>query len=233
MGARYLPGHVLVLVAVTAGRWPKERYSLHRGYLDGVRAVGATPVVVPAGAVDDLGAVLDVCGALIVTGGGDVEPACYGEAPAVTLMEVDQDRDALEVAAVHGARARSLPVLGICRGAQVLAVALGGSLHQDLPMAGFPSHWHEDRQNEAVHDVMAENGSLASEALAGATRVNSIHHQAIARVGPELEVTARCPDGVIEAVEGERMLGLQWHPERLLSDPRHLAPFEWLVKAAS
>jgi putative glutamine amidotransferase len=126
---------------------------------------------------------------------------------------------------MHGRR-----VLGICRGMQIMAVASGGTLHQHLPTAGFEHHWEESRQYEPVHEVIADAGSKAAFALGGTVKVNSIHHQAVRKAGEGLHATAWSDDGVIEAVEGDELLGVQWHPERLLdSDGRHLAPFRWLA----
>lgn len=150
------------------------------------------------------------------------------------LVDVDPDRDALELTAVRRSVAEGRPVLGICRGAQLVAVALGGTLVQDLPGAGCPGHWEEVRQYEPVHGIRAEPGSAAEQALGGATTVNSIHHQAVHDPGPGLRASAWSPDGAVEAVEGPGVLGVQWHPERLVgSDPRHLAPFAWLRAAVA
>jgi putative glutamine amidotransferase len=222
-------------VAVLIGRQPVERYSVHRGYVDAVWAVGAVPLLVPAGPGADLDrclAILNRADAVLATGGGDVDPSVYGQAAADGLMELDADRDRVEVSVVHAARRRGIPVLGICRGIQLMAAALGGRLVADLPSAGHEGHWEEEKQYQPVHTIEADIGSLASMALAGAVEVNSIHHQAVADPGPELTATAWSADGVIEAIEGTGALGVQWHPERLLDfDRRHLAPFRWLVSA--
>ncbi len=223
------------VVAVLIGREPDERFSVHRGYVDAVYAVGALPMLLPAGpdtTHDTLLAGVAMADAVLVTGGGDVDPAAYGEAESNALMSVDPPRDRAEVAAVHAAHDARKRLLGVCRGAQVLGVAFGGTLHQDLTAAGFPQHhWEEARQYEPVHAVEVEAGSLAELALAGSSKVNSIHHQAVRTPG-SLRATAWSDDGVIEAVEGDRLLGIQWHPERLLGDDdRHLAAFRWLVGA--
>jgi putative glutamine amidotransferase len=232
-------------VALLAGREPAQRHSLHRGYADAVWAVGATPVVlVPPPSNAAVGAYVTAalsCDAICITGGGDVDPACYGggtgAAPGqvddpAALMDLDPRRDAAEIACVVAAVSEGRPLLGICRGIQVIAVALGGTLVADLPATGFPGHWEEERQHEPVHAVTVTPGSHASAALGGALTVNSIHHQAVASVGPSLVATAWGPDGVIEAVEAAGVLGVQWHPERLFgSDPRHLAPFRWVISA--
>ena len=240
-------------VAVLIGRHPGERYSLHRGYVDALTSVGASPLLVPAGGgltQLDVEGWLEGCGAVLLTGGGDVSPAAYGMAPSTdtldeidtldetdTLNEIDADRDHVELAATRWAVATGRPVLGICRGIQLVTVALGGTLIQDLPTAGHHGHWDLEREYEPSHALKVEPGSRAESALGGAEVVNSIHHQAVAEPGPRLVATAWSLDGVIEAVEsadGTPVLGLQWHPERLAgTDARHLAPFRWLVEAST
>jgi putative glutamine amidotransferase len=199
-------------------------------------AVGAVPVVLPAGADTDpltLTAVVGRCDALVATGGGDVDPDLYagtGASAAESLMDVDPSRDVAEIAAVQHAMGQRKRVLGVCRGGQLLAVIGGGTLVADLVQKGIEGHWQEERQYEAVHSVRAEPGTVAAGLLAQVGRVNSIHHQAIADPGQALRATAWSDDGVIEAVESPGLLGVQWHPERLsAADPRHLAPFAWLV----
>jgi gamma-glutamyl-gamma-aminobutyrate hydrolase PuuD len=225
-------------IAVIAGREPPHRYSLHKGYIDALWAVGAMPVVLtppPAGA--DLSRFLDAlsrCDGLLLTGGGDVNPAAYGEQPTAPLLDVDSARDHAEIEAARVTVEAGRPLLGICRGLQVMTVALGGTLHQDLTAAGYCGHWDEERQHEPVHAVRSDGGTTARMALAGVTEVNSIHHQAVRDPGPELLATAWSHDGVVEAVESRRALGVQWHPERLADhDARHLAPFAWLCEAAA
>lgn len=229
-------------IAVLVGREPAERYSFHRGYTDALWEVGAHPLVLtpppePAGPGPDphLERYLDAvrsCDGVCVTGGGDVDPARYGQDPWPGLKDPDPRRDTAEVEAIRGALAAGRPVLGICRGIQVLAVAAGGSLHQDLPTAGYPDHWDEGRQYEPVHRVEIEPGTVTAKVFGSALTVNSIHHQAVAEAGPGLTVTGWAPDGVIEALEGPGLLAVQWHPERLYRNDRAaLAPFHWLASA--
>jgi putative glutamine amidotransferase len=224
-------------IAVLIGRYPEDRYSVNRGYVDALLAVGAFPVLVPAGPGTDVDAVLDAVGeasGVVFTGGGDMSPEHYGGPDHPSLMELDPDRDDVELAVVRAATDRGQPVLGICRGHQALAVALGGSLVTDVVSVGRDNHWYEAEQHEPVHGIEVDAGSLASIAAAGAVEVNSIHHQAVADAGRVLRATAWSPDGVIEAVEADGILGVQWHPERLLAhDGRHLAPFRWVVGAAA
>lgn len=220
-----------------AGHQPATRLSLHRGYVDVFWEIGAVPIVLgPARSQaqrDRYVAEALACDGICVSGGGDVDPSCYGTESQVSLMDVDGDRDLCEITVVSEAIRCGRRLLGICRGIQVLAVAAGGSLLQDLPAAGYEGHWQEDRQHEAVHEVEAEPGSLAARVLGTASGVNSIHHQAVASPGRGMVVTAWSADGVIEAIEGPGALGVQWHPERLFSsDSRHLAPFEWLIGGA-
>jgi putative glutamine amidotransferase len=224
------------LVGILCGRSPAERYSTHRGYVSSLTEVGAVPVILAAGSDADhiaLATVVDRCAALVATGGGDVDPHLYtGTDPGAPapLMDVDQARDIAEIALVQYARAQGKRVLGVCRGAQLLAVMGGGTLIHDLAEKGIDGHWDEQRQYEPVHAVRAEPGSEAARVLADVERVNSIHHQAVADPGQALRATAWSDDGVIEAVEAPGLLGVQWHPERLSAgDARHLAPFHWLV----
>ncbi len=220
-------------VALLIGRSPGDRYSVHRGYVDAVRAVGALPLLVPAGPGvdgDEVARFVLDCQALVVTGGGDVDPSRYSSDADEGLMDVDAARDAVEIEAVRAAMSAGRRVLGICRGVQVLAVATGGTLIPDVIAAGFSSHWGEDRQYEPMHGIKTEPGSLSERILGSVTSVNSIHHQAVADPGPLLTPTAWADDGLIEALEAPGVFGVQWHPERLAAgDPRHLAPFEWML----
>jgi len=222
------------VVAVLVGRDPPHRFSVHRGYIDAFWEVGAKPVILaPPPDRSYIGAFVETalaCDAVCLTGGGDVDPRLYGAEPEPLTSDVDPLRDEAELAVIRAAADGGRPMLGICRGIQVLAVALGGTLYQDLPAAGFTGHWEEVREGEPVHAVTTAAASVAEAVLAGAAAVNSIHHQAVRDPGPDLRATAWGPDGVIEAVEAPGVLGLQWHPERLAgTDARHLAPFEWLV----
>lgn len=223
-------------VAILCGRSPEERYSTHRGYVASVTAAGGFPILVPAGPDVDPCAVVEVvgrCAAVVATGGGDVDPELYGTTVTdsdIPLMELDRQRDHVEIVAVQHALSQGKRVLGVCRGAQLLAVIGGGTLVLDLVDTGLCGHWDEERQYQEVHTVTAEPGSTVASLLCSVRMVNSIHHQAIADPGQDLRATAWSDDGVIEAVEGCGVLGVQWHPERLApTDARHLAPFHWVL----
>ncbi|MFF5258190.1 gamma-glutamyl-gamma-aminobutyrate hydrolase family protein [Actinomadura viridis] len=223
----------MTTVGIVAGA-SRRHLRLHRAYVDAVIAAGGTPLLVPSALVDHrLAEALRPAGALLLTGGGDIQPERYGAVASTTLLEVDLDRDEAELRAFRAARERGLRVLGVCRGAQIMAVATGGTLVQDLPARGLPSHLDasEGAGYAALrHPVKTEPGSLADHLLAGMDTVNSHHHQAIADPGELLRPTAWAPDGVIEAVEGPDVLGVQWHPELdVRADRRHLRAFQWLV----
>jgi putative glutamine amidotransferase len=210
--------------------------AIPRPYVDAVLAAGGTPLLVPATLGDDerLDRVLGHTEALLLAGGGDIDPERYGAKPAATLHALDRLRDEVEVRALRWAMAAGVRVLGICRGAQLMAAATGGRLVQDLPAAGFDLHieTEHDRGYAGLrHAVKAERGSLAERVLGGLSEVNSEHHQAVADPGDVLVPSAWSPDGAIEAIEGPGLFGVQWHPEfEYGADGRHLRPFQWLVE---
>ena len=210
-------------------------------YLESIRRAGGEPQVIdPAsGAIEAQTAGIH---GLLLTGGTDIDPARYGEAPHPSLANVDTARDEFEVAVVNAARERKLPVFGICRGLQLVNVALGGTLIQDIPseLPGSLEHSVPTPQNAVAHEVWVTKGSLLyslmQEQLAegDACDVNSRHHQAIKRLASGFEVTATAPDGVIEAIECSRgtfCLGVQWHPENFWRTGEFRPLFEGFVAA--
>jgi putative glutamine amidotransferase len=159
---------------------------------------------------------------LLLSGGEDVDPRLYGQDPHRKLGGVDRGRDALELSAVERTRAAGVPVFGICRGLQVLNVAYGGTLVQDLP-SQRPSpveHYVRSPSDAPAHAVLFESGSFLDTGGPRTAAVNSRHHQAIDRLGPGLSVAARAPDGVIEAIEepGRPVFAVEWHPENFRDD---------------
>ncbi|MCO1596054.1 gamma-glutamyl-gamma-aminobutyrate hydrolase family protein [Micromonospora sp. RHAY321] len=196
-------------------------------YARAVRAAGGRTVVLPPD--DEDGDVVGVLDGLLLAGGADVGPGRYGQPPD-PRTEDRPDRDAGELTLLAAALDADLPVLGVCRGMQLLAVAYGGTLHQHLPdVVGHEAHRPAPGVYGA-HPVRFAPESLAATVLAGVDEVNSYHHQAVADPG-RLRVTGWAADGVIEAVEDPRrafVLGVQWHPENE-ADPRPIAA---LVRAA-
>lgn len=189
-----------------------------------VYAAGAIPLGLPD-LKDESGAaaVLETVDGLVLAGGADVSPGSYGEAPIDERWAGDAVRDAYEIRLVHAARRRGLPVLGLCRGVQLLNVALGGTLLQDIQTQVEGSLVHRDWENydELGHVVRLASDSWIASLYGGAAEVdvNSIHHQGLARIGDGLVPTAWAPDEIVEAVEaiddGQWLVGVQWHPEWL------------------
>jgi putative glutamine amidotransferase len=212
-------------------------------YIEGVAGAGGAPVVLPpAGDERVAEAVIQSLDGLLLSGGSDLDPGYYGEVPVPELGVTLPERDAFEMALVRIALRRGMPVFGICRGMQVLNVAIGGTLYQDLP-----SQWERDllkhRQAtpkwQPTHEVRIEDASyIASVMGRKMVKVNSYHHQGIRVLAEGLVVTGRSTDGVIEAVEAsdlsERwLLGVQWHAEAMRgAGPQQESLFEAHVSAA-
>jgi putative glutamine amidotransferase len=189
---------------------------------------------------------LNGIGGLLLPGGGDVEPARYGEEPHPSLVDVEPLRDEFEIALVREARSRNLPIFAICRGLQVLNVAFGGTLVQDIPsqVPGALEHRLAVPPHEAfalAHEVWIDKDTklarLMNERLGGADTcdVNSRHHQAVKQVAPNLHVSATAPDGVIEAIEDPSApfcLAVQWHPENFWRTGEFRPLFETFVETA-
>jgi putative glutamine amidotransferase len=213
-------------------------YLLRKAYAEAVEAAGGLPLLLthqPGAAVEWLA----LCDALVVTGGAfDVPPEAYGEARRPGCGPARPERTAAELALLTLALQRDLPVLGVCGGMQLLAVALGGSLHQDLEAdLGLGGHQQPPPRDVPSHAVTVAPGTLLAGLVgAGELAVNSTHHQAVREPGRGAVISARAPDGVVEAIElpGRRFaLGVQWHPEALRGEPRHAAIYAGLVAAAA
>ena len=193
---------------------PQPELALGMPYVRALARSGAIPVVLPPLPLELVPALLQPLAGVCLSGGPDIDPATYGAEPHAELGPVEPDMDAFELAVARHADAGGLPILGICRGAQTLNIARGGSLLQHVP---------DHRQTEpgwaVTHDVAIEAGSLLARAVgAGALRVNSFHHQAVERLGEGLRAVAWAPDGTVEGIEGDDgrfVLGVQWHAETL------------------
>jgi putative glutamine amidotransferase len=210
-------------------------------YLRSVEAAGGVPVSLAAAPSAEAATLLDGIQALLLTGGSDVDPALYGQAPHPRLGPVLRDRDDFELALVREALDRDLPILGICRGHQVLNVATGGTLFQDIPsdLSGGEEHDSEKERWHRSHDVRILPGTRLRELL-GEDRiaVNSFHHQAVRDLGRGLRVSAVSGEnGVVEGIEAEAsrfVLGVQWHPESFWNQPDGFgALFQALVHAGA
>lgn len=206
-----------------------------RSYVDGVVAAGGLPVVLPSLDPAVAAQVVDGLDGLLLTGGGDVDPARYGAGPEPECGPPDLPRDAWELALIDAARSAARPILGICRGIQVLNVAFGGTLVQDLPARGIDGHDQIEQAGDEVHRVRFALDSLLHQITGTAELgINTLHHQAVDAVGDGLDVVGTTDDGVVEAVEAaaDPIIAVQWHPELLLDRSSHQALFDWLVRSA-
>jgi len=215
-----------------------QKLEIWRSYADAVELAGGVPVILPTtenpGHIDEQ---LDVVDGLVLIGGMDLSPKFYGARKHPRTKTMHPSRQFHDIELARAAIRRKVPVLAICAGLQLVNVVCGGDLIQHLPDALDPGSPHRENTAEFTHDVTVEPGSnLARIIAADRLTVNSSHHQAVGKVGAELGVVARSPDGVIEALEpegGTFLMCVQWHPERLAAgDTRHLALFEALVEAS-
>ncbi len=212
-------------------------YALRKNYFAALAEAGALPIALPHHA-ELAEAYLDRVDGLLVTGGAfDVDPSLYGGGPAHPSVTLKSGRTDFELAATRGALERDMPVLGICGGQQLLAVAFGGTLIQHIPdsVEGALQHEQPNPRTEPGHEVSVAPDTLLSRAVGGRTRmaVNSAHHQAVDRPGNGAVVNAVAPDGVVEGVEhpGHRFaLGVQWHPEYAV-DPADPLIFRAFISA--
>lgn len=213
---------------------PTPHVTCRRPFIDRLAEAGCLPVVIPPRS-EQVERYLDLLDGLLLPGGGDIDPSVYGQLTHPAVSWVDTERDLAEVALTRAALAEDIPVLGVCRGLQVLNVALNGTLIQHIPDV-HPGLNHNDVQawNRPVHAVHVKPDSkIASMYAATEIHVNSIHHQAIDRPGEGLEVTARSEDGLPEGIESRNhfyAVGVQWHPE-LMAAETHSGPFQRLAEA--
>lgn len=231
-----------VTTSITFGRHPERAY-LNSAYLAAVQEAGGVPVPLPPQLDDralmELAHRLD---GLLLTGGGDVDPASFDEPPHPTLSEVSPARDRLEIALVARFMEVRRPILAICRGIQVLNVALGGSLYQDVASDPGTEIQHQQKapRDQPTHPVKVVSGSfLARTVGSDELEVNSLHHQAVKTIGRGLLPVAFAPDGIVEGLEledagpGRFVVAVQWHPEELVArDPAARRLFHAFVEAS-
>lgn len=220
-----MPAPIIGLtISRTLSPYGYQTLSLTEAYVQALILAGASPVLLPLGISESaLGELTERLDGLIFTGGGDVHPERYGSAMHPKVSYVDEDRDRVEIQLLQQAVAKRLPFLGICRGLQVINVALGGSLYEDIldqhPGAQKHDYFPGYPRNYLAHLVQIEAGSQMAQILGmDSIQVNSLHHQGIRRLATGLKATAIAPDGVIEAVEKDDYpfgLAVQWHPEWL------------------
>lgn len=241
---RTFPGYEKQPVIGISGNFGEKGCELAEGYFESVRKAGATPVILPPCEDRDvLLNTLERIDGLLLSGGGDLNPLFLNEEPIEALHSINPRRDRAELLLIRLAADRQIPMLGICRGIQLITAALGGALYQDIDTQhesdAHIKHSQDLHRSYASHTVNVAEGSLL-EQLMGHRRlaVNSFHHQAVKDPGPHLRVCATAPDGVIEAVEStehKSVLAVQWHPECFLlrGDESMLPLFRWLTTEAA
>jgi putative glutamine amidotransferase len=216
-----------------------REYRLARAYAEAVLAAGGLPVPIACGDDSAAGAYLALCQGIVITGGDfDISPERYGEARRASCGREKAERTAFEWALCEAALAGRVPLLGVCGGMQLMNVVRGGTLHQDLAEdIGVRTHEQPPPRDAPSHPVEIVPDSLLARLVGSRPlSVNSTHHQAVRRAGSGVLVSARAPDGVVEAIELPDLpfaVGVQWHPERVLADePRHLGLWRGLIEAA-
>jgi microsomal dipeptidase-like Zn-dependent dipeptidase/GMP synthase-like glutamine amidotransferase len=232
--ARYPEGNEKPVIGIT-GNYGELTCKLAEGYYKSVVAAGGVPLIIPP--IADKDAVLNTLShidGLILSGGGDYDPHWVGEEPSPLLGTINAERDLPELLITRLAYNRQIPILGICRGIQTLAMALGGHVAQDISAGATLQHSQEAPREEATHSVTIKKDSLLYAAYQAAElRVNSFHHQAVDDPGHKFRTIATSPDGIIEAMESTEykpILGVQWHPECLRDG---LPIFQWLMAEAA
>ncbi len=220
-----------------------RRHTLSDHYSRAVIAAGGTPVMLPSN-IADIDSLLDRLDAVVITGGGDIDPAQYGQETYEKTAGIDAERDAFEIALFHATIARDMPLLGICRGLQVVNVASGGTLHQDIG-DHFPEAVEHRQQSLKIHHeepfqqatLTAGENTLREILPHDTVEINSFHHQGIDELAPTLRAIATTADGLIEAVQVPAAtfgLAVQWHPELLAHrSAENAAIFAALVEAAT
>lgn len=231
----------LPTLAIPPGPKP-ARFGINQSYVRALAAAGCAPVLIPL--LDDeqrLRAIYERLDGIVFPGGADVAPQAYGEEPIDNLNEVESPRDRTELTLARWAFDDDLPTLGICRGQQVLNVALGGSLYQDLRHQGVTNVEHSDADGRArtamIHRVRLDPNSRLAQLIDETTmEVNSLHHQAVKRLAPRLRATGTSEDGVIESLESDDrkfLIAVQWHPEEIDSLPWVRRLFAGFARAAA
>lgn len=237
--ATFPEAHHRPLIGLTANHSDLDA-TLRDRYYKQIVAAGGTPVIIPPVADKEVIVnTLEQLDGLILTGGADYNPLWMGEEPSTHLHGINRERDLAELLTARLAFNRQIPTLGICRGIQTLAIALGGKVAQDIQEAASSGtviikHAQDADRSEPTHSVRIADGSILSGIYEGETiHVNSFHHQAVAQPGPHFRITATAPDGTVEAIEStehKAVMGVQWHPEWLEEEGRRL--FKWLVDCA-
>lgn len=207
-------------------------------YIEGLRQAGGVPYIFPMGEPEDAETYVDSVDGILLTGGQDISSDLFGEEPLPQLGETDIHRDRFEIAIIQASQAAHKPVLGICRGQQIMNVALGGTLYQDIYAQHVATINHDQGPTAGetpTHHVTATPGSWLRDAFGERFLTNSFHHQAVHELGRGLKPTGVTDDGVIEAIESDddQLLAVQFHPEMMFKAHTEFEKiFQWVVKRA-
>ena len=230
--------HQTPIIGITTyGRKKDGNYYLPAGYVDAVRKAGGFPILFSPGE-KNVDRILELVDGLIFVGGGDIEPSIYGGKSHSTISGVDPERDEFELALAEEVLKKSMPTLGICRGSQLLNVATGGRLIEDILSEIGDSIPHKvDISEASEHLVQIEKDSRLAEIMgSNEVSVKSKHHQGMRTVAEVWRISAQAPDGLIEALEHKThpwMMAVLWHPEISPEDPHHQRLFKAFVEASS
>ncbi len=231
------------VIGITPGYMQENnKLYLGQGYVNGVIKAGGLAAVLPLCAEESLAeSILDTVDGILFSGGADLDARSFGEENMKCVGKISPERDRFELLLARKAIARKMPVLGICRGLQLLNVVLGGTLHQDIytsqAQGGILKHWQEAPDWYPIHDIRIKAGSRLHNIYGTETLgVNSFHHQAVKEIGNGLSIVAASSDGITEAIEGTDsnfIVAVQWHPEDMWQEnPVHLRIFEAFIAEA-
>lgn len=229
------------VIGILIPRKENKTIAIQENYIHAVEQAGGTVLllgITPYVDKETIAHWLSVCDGFLLPGGGDIAPSFYAQNPMEELGEGDRLRDDVELYFCKMVAQTKMPLLGICRGIQTINVAFGGSLWQDIPTqcGGSIGHMQQSKAWPDVHhNIILSEKSMLLYTMGGVhQQCNSFHHQAVHRVAAGLVVAAIAPDGIVEAIENKTgtILGVQWHPEQLLTQRPHAAIFTWLVQSA-
>ncbi|MCT4563227.1 MAG: gamma-glutamyl-gamma-aminobutyrate hydrolase family protein [Maledivibacter sp.] len=218
-----------------------ERAYVNRSYVRAVERAGGIPIIIPCtGNVKIIEAQVSLCDGFLFTGGEDIDPNQYGEGPCLKLGPIKPELDMFQLTFFKIVQKLDKPILGICRGLQVINTGLGGTLFQDIECQckDVYQHFQTGGRSHSVHKIQLSEGSVLKNIFQSVNlSVNSLHHQSVKKLGKGLKVCAGSEDGIIEAIEsdmGKKIIGVQWHPEEMIdSTPEMNKLFDWLIKESS
>lgn len=217
------------VIAITCDyEYSNKNSKIHEDYYRAISIFGGLPMLLPGNNIEDIENIFNIIDGVLITGGDDVDPSLYGEPPHIKLGNVNPYRDEFELALAQRAIGMGMPVLGICRGAQIMNVAMGGTLYQDID-SQFRETPIAHRQKAptwyGIHDAIIDRDSILYSIVGQENiRVNSFHHQAVKEVAPGFTAVAHAPDGVVEAIAKDDhpfIVGVQWHPEKMIGKQEH------------